>query len=189
VAVPAKREPDAYLVILGDSAGLVWVLRNQQMAFTEKRAHLATAIEGDVLLLYATRGCFGNPTRDRGRVVGLGRTTSALRRKRSGISDRTFDFVQDFALKGVCARGEGVELATRVAKMRSFPDAKTWSAHLRKPLLRLDSRDAGELRSELEPLLRPLAEVIDPYERSAKQKHRWRAASRSSPRKEGHGKP
>jgi hypothetical protein len=177
VAVPSRRDRTAYLLILADAEGLAWVLRNEQMAFTEKRVHLAEAIEeGDELLLYATRGCFGNPTRDRGRVIALGRALSALRRRHSEIGGRTFDFVQDLTLNGACARGEGVELATRVAKMWSFPDAKTWSAHLRKPLLHLDSRDAQGLRRALEPLLRPLNEVIREYEESAERGRLRRAA-------------
>ncbi|HKF79950.1 MAG TPA: hypothetical protein VKB17_03920, partial [Thermoleophilaceae bacterium] len=62
-----------YLLILGEREALAWVLREQRMAFSARRARSASALTlGDRLLLYTTRGCFHNPTRDRGRVIGAG---------------------------------------------------------------------------------------------------------------------
>ena len=73
--------PASYLVIIGDREPLAWVLSNQRMAFPGHRAQEVSALrEGDEMLLYATRGCFRNPTRDRGRVIGRATATSVVRK-------------------------------------------------------------------------------------------------------------
>lgn len=60
----------SYLVILGDREAIGWVLREQRMAFpATPRAEVAALASGDRLYLYATRGAWRNPTRDRGRII------------------------------------------------------------------------------------------------------------------------
>jgi hypothetical protein len=144
------------------------------MAFTSQRYGLASEIKpGAELFLYTSRGCFGNPTRDRGRVVGLAQARSELIPKRLHIGGRVFDYVQDITITGLCARGDGVELAARVSSMSTFPSATSWSAHLRKPLLRLDPVDAGRLGREVVPRLCGLNEASADYTRVA-ARHRQR---------------
>ena len=66
-----------YLLVIGDRAALAWVLAEQRMAFPALRRSQAMALEiGDELLVYTTRGCFRNPGRDRGRVMGLAKVTT-----------------------------------------------------------------------------------------------------------------
>ncbi|MFF3909822.1 hypothetical protein ACFYZJ_28480 [Streptomyces sp. NPDC001848] len=61
----------AHLLIIEDRAALSWVVTGQRMAFPTGRAKAARALgEGDEVFLYTTRGCFRNPTRDLGRVIG-----------------------------------------------------------------------------------------------------------------------
>ena len=63
-------EPGGHLLVIGEREALVWVLSEQRMAFPAHRAAEAVALApGGLLLIYTTRGCFHNPTRDRGRVV------------------------------------------------------------------------------------------------------------------------
>src|SRR5262245_1603920 len=70
----------SYLLILGDRDAIAWVLREQRMAFpATPRAELASLAVDDRLLLYATRSAWGNPTRDRGRVIGRATVRSAVR--------------------------------------------------------------------------------------------------------------
>jgi hypothetical protein len=169
-----KSRSQSFLLIFGDSEGFAWVLEHERMAFTSERYGLASEVEpGSELLLYTSRGCFGNPTRDRGRVVGLAQARSTLTAKRLHIGGRRFDFVQDLSITGVCARGDGVDLASRVSSMRTFPSATSWSAHLRKPLLRLDPVDADRLREEVAPLLRRIEEATLEYRHLA-ARHRQR---------------
>ena len=154
------------------------MLEHQRMAFSARRRVLAEAIEpGAELLLYATRGCFGNPSRDRGRIVARAHASSGLRLDRCQIGGREFDYVQELALVGLCRRGEGVELASRVASMRSFPNVESWSAHLRKPLLRLDATDADELRGELAPLLDRVEGAIPEYQSIADRRRKRRLSA------------
>lgn len=95
-AAPART----YLPILGYRAGLEWVLANSRMAFTDARVrdaeHLAV---GDRLFLYTSRGCFGNPTRDRGRVIGEAEVTSAVHRRRKPVTIAGQEFTYDCQLR------------------------------------------------------------------------------------------
>jgi hypothetical protein len=63
--------PAAYLRVLGERRALAWVLGSRRIAFPEQRRADAQALQvDDRLFLYATRGCFHNPGRDLGRVIG-----------------------------------------------------------------------------------------------------------------------
>ncbi len=62
---------NTYPLPIADREPLAWIVREQRTAFAEHRAREAASLTaGDVLLLYTTRGCFRNSTRDRGRVIG-----------------------------------------------------------------------------------------------------------------------
>ena len=63
------------LLVISDREPLSWLLTEQRWALTTGRAAKAPA-EGDELLLYTTRGCYRNPTRDRGLVMGRATVTS-----------------------------------------------------------------------------------------------------------------
>src|SRR6202051_2908697 len=66
-----------YLLVIGERDALAWVLTTQRMAVPDYRSREVSALEpGDQLFLYTTRGCFHNPTRDRGRVVGVAKATT-----------------------------------------------------------------------------------------------------------------
>ena len=71
--------PQNYLLVIGERAALAWVLAEQQMAFPVLRRSQAMALEvGDELLIYTTRGCFHNPTRDAGRVMALASVATSV---------------------------------------------------------------------------------------------------------------
>jgi hypothetical protein len=66
-----------YLLIIGDCDALQWVLNKRRMAFPPHRERLAGELSrGDRVFLYTTRSCWRNPTRDRGRIAGVGRVIS-----------------------------------------------------------------------------------------------------------------
>jgi hypothetical protein len=60
----------AALLLISDREALAWVLSEQQFAFPQGRVKSIPPV-GSGVLLYTTRGCYRNPTRDRGLVMGL----------------------------------------------------------------------------------------------------------------------
>ena len=69
-----------FLLVIGDREPLAWILTQGMMAFPVYRSQTARQVsEGDRFFLYTTRGCFRNPTRDRGRVIGEATVTAPVR--------------------------------------------------------------------------------------------------------------
>lgn len=159
-----------YLLVLGDREALGWVLRTCRMAFPARARHEVTALEvGDDLLIYSTRSCFGNPTRDRGRVVGHARVTSPVASLAAPVTfgGRGFARGCDLEILRLAPLGSGPELAPLVSGLDVFSDAPgAWSARLRRPLVALGERDAGLIRDALEPVAAPPSpDVINRYAR------------------------
>jgi hypothetical protein len=164
--IAATRLSPAYLLILGDRDGLLWVLQNRRMAFTESRAaEVADLRAGDRLFLYTSRGCYHNPTRDRGRVIGEAEAKEAPTRlaKPISIGGRVFSYACDIELRSLAPFREGVVLADLVRRLEVFPDQRSWSARMRRPLLALSARDARLIAKEVAPIARPVGEAIDGY--------------------------
>ena len=152
MAATTVRRVATHLLILGDRAGLGWVLENERMAFPSNRqTQLAHVRPDDTFLLYTTRGCFHNPTRDRGRVIGTARVTSSVGPLDDPvvINDREFGLGCDISVEFVLPRGEGIVLADLVEKLVVFPKPHAWSAALRRPLLTLPGSDARLLTDAL----------------------------------------
>ncbi len=124
---------------------------------------------GDELLVYATRGCFGNPERDRGRVMGLAKVATDVRWLPEPVifGERRYPLGCALDIQSVAALHEGVELSPLVAELHVFPDARTWSAQMRRPLVPLDEHDASLLRHHLTALLEPLDRHLAAYRQVA----------------------
>lgn len=155
-----------HLVILSDRAALSWVVTEQRMAFPAGRSKMARSLHpDDEVLLYTTRGCFGNPTRDLGHVIGLATVSSAVRvlEKPVRFGERSFTEGCGLNIQGLAPFREGVVLRDLVPQLKVFPDPATWSVRLRRPVLSLPPDDAKLLRHELRPLLRGYAEVVEDY--------------------------
>lgn len=163
--------PRSYLLVIGDSEPLAWVLAKQRMAFPALRRSQAMGLEiGDELLVYTTRGCFHNPDRDRGRVMGLAMVTTDVRDLPEPVTfgERQYTLGCGLDIQSVAALHEGVELSRLVAELHVFPDARSWSAQMRRPLVPLDEHDASLLRHHLTPLLEPLGRHLAAYRQVAK---------------------
>jgi hypothetical protein len=161
-----RSDRATYLLILGHRAGLAWVLGNSRMAFTEARIKEGQRLaEGDWLFLYTSRGCFGNPTRDRGRVIGEGEVLTTVRRRRVPLTIMRQEFTHDcqIMLKSLAPFGQGVVIADLVDQLEIFPDRRNWSFRLRRPLLRLPPPDATLIAREVRQVVRPVEETIDHY--------------------------
>jgi hypothetical protein len=157
----------AYLLPIADRQALAWILRQQRTAFGDNRAREAKALEvGDELFLYTTRGCFRNPTRDRGRVIGRAIVTGPAKRARKSPSfaGREFPYVVELSIETVSPLREGLEFPPLVPRLsRTFPDPVTWSVRMRRALVPLDSRDAETIGTALEPFVRSYADAIRTY--------------------------
>jgi hypothetical protein len=133
-----------HLLILGERAGLAWVLTREQMAFAQhRRAEAGQVSVGDEFLLYTTRACFHNPTRDRGRVIGRAHVESSVTplEKTVTIGGRDFELSCSIRLDQLLPRGEGVILSELVSELVVFPNPNAWSALLRRPVLTLPQPD------------------------------------------------
>ena len=99
-----------------------------------------------------THGCFRNPTRDRGRVIGRAVVVAPAQRARPvpTFGGREYPLVVELAIESLAPLREGVELAPLVPKLRAtFPDPATWSVRMRRALVPLDEGDATVIEREL----------------------------------------
>jgi len=148
--------PAAYLLVLGERRALAWVLGSRRMAFSEQRRADAQALQvGDPLFLYATRGCFHNPGRDRGRVIGTASVAGTVRRAAVPVvfGDRSYPYECRIRLHALTPPLTGVELASLVPELHLFPDPHSWSARLRRALVPLDAHDADLIDQRLTGLV------------------------------------
>jgi hypothetical protein len=155
-----------HLLVVAERQALAWILKSRKMAFPPGRRRAAEALrKGDRLLIYTTRGCFHNPVRDRGRVIGEARVATAARRTQRPIklAGREFSTVCDLELRSLAAPRTGVELAPLVPRLEAFPDADSWSVRMRTPIVSLPEADAALLRRLLKPLARDPKEVVADY--------------------------
>ncbi len=65
----------------------------------------------------------------------------------------------------------GVELRPLVPDLHAFPDARSWSVRLRRPLVPLDEHDAALLQRHLAPLLEPPDRHLAAYQQARKAQH------------------
>lgn len=136
------------------------------MAFTAARAvDGAQLAVGDRLFLYTSRGCFGNPGRDKGRVIGEAEVLSPLRRRPKPVTIAGRDFTHDcrIAVKSLAPYGTGVDLSALVPQLHAFPDPRSWSARMRRPLLQLPDEDAELIASLFAPVARRPADALSTY--------------------------
>jgi hypothetical protein len=125
------------------------------MAFSQHTSELAASLRRyDNLLLYTTRGCFGSPARDPGRVIGHAtvRSTVAQLDEPVTFGDRTFPVGCTLSLHLLTPFGDGLALLDYVPRMHVFPNPNFWSAYMRRTLVALDEHD-------YDLLLRPLKEI------------------------------
>ncbi|MBL6276084.1 hypothetical protein JMF97_07915 [Micromonospora fiedleri] len=161
---------NAYLVILGDRDAISWVLHEQRMAFpATPRAEVAALAADDRLFLYATRGAWRNPTRDRGRIIGTAVARTSVQKLDTPveIAGRTFVSGCDLRIEALAPYPGGLELQPLVAQLAAFPKPQTWSIYLRRALLTLPTQDAQLLDTLLTPIAKPRTEALSTYHRPA----------------------
>ena len=172
-------ESNNYLIVISDRKPLAWVLSEGRMAFSAERARSADRLRpGDKAYLYATRGCFHNPTADRGRVIAEAVITSAVRPLDEPVVFRGAAFTVGCTLdiEALAPARTGLDLAEVVSSLHAFRVTARWSVYLRRPLVPLDDHDAKLLSSRLKPLTMRPAEVLSEYQRLAALPTRARTA-------------
>jgi hypothetical protein len=162
----AMTDTRTLLLIIGERDALAWILREQRMAFASHREKEASALAvGDQLLMYTTRGCFHNPTRDRGRIIGMARVASRAARLDEPLefAGREFELECKLRIPKLAPLHGGLELAPLVSRLASFPASSSWRVRLRQTLVPLISSDAQYIAGLLDPLLRPRTKALDAY--------------------------
>jgi hypothetical protein len=156
-----------YLLILGNRVGLGWVLTRSRMAFPDpRRSEVRDVSVGDALYLYATRTCFGNPGRDRGRVIAVASVTSAVEKLEQPVKLVGREFIAGCGLSitSIAPLGLGPELRPLVPSLDAFGrSAEAWSWKLRRPLLRITPHDAKVLDGALKTEVVPIEQAVSPY--------------------------
>ena len=156
----------SFLVIISERRALAWVLSSRRMAFPAHRLSEVSALaRGDGLFLYTSRGCFHNPTRDRGRVIGLARAASGVAALDPPVvlADREFAYGCDLDIESLAPLHVGVDLAAMVPELATFPNKTGWTTRLRRPLVPLETKDAVLLRRRLRPLVGSPETVMGDY--------------------------
>ena len=157
---------NAYLLILGDRDAISWVLHEERMAFpATPRAEVAALASDDRLFLYATRGAWRNPTRDRGRIIGTAVARSTVRKLDTPveIAGRTFVSGCDLRIDALVPYPGGLELQPIVEQLAAFPKPQTWSIYLRRALLALPAQDAQRIDALLTPLTTSRTQALGTY--------------------------
>ncbi|MFF7242336.1 hypothetical protein ACFZBU_00375 [Embleya sp. NPDC008237] len=163
---PAFATSSTYLLILNAKKPLGWVVSRQRMAFPTGRVRAARALEtGDELLIYATSGCFRNPNRGEGLVMGHATITSKVEAMETPVSfgDRTFHEGCSLRMHGLTSYREGVRLRDLVPNLDVFPNKDAWGGRLRRPFLEMPRKDADLIRRELQPMLKPYQVALPLY--------------------------
>ena len=165
---------NSYLIVIGDREPLGWVLSEGRMAFSAERARSAGGLQpGDKAFLYTTRGCFRNPTADRGRVIAEAEITSAVTPlDKPVVFGRMFTVGCTLDIQALAPARTGLDLAEAAPSLHAFRVTERWSVYLRRPLVPLDDHDAKLLSSHLKPLTTRPAEVLPEYQRLAAVKPR-----------------
>jgi hypothetical protein len=160
---------DSALLVVSDRESLAWMLSQQRFAIPGGRK-LNAPKAGTRLLLYTTRSCYRNPTRDRGLVMGLATVAHDATVLDTPVTFREREFGLGFELviEGIAPPHDGVELATYAGRLDALPDPATWSVRMRRSLVPLSKRDTALLERELRRRLRPLGEVLDAYRAACK---------------------
>ncbi|MCP2342986.1 hypothetical protein [Actinomadura rupiterrae] len=153
-----------YLLVVGDREGLAWILKEGRMLLPSKRNRAAGDIRsGDRILIYTSRGCFRNPTRDRGRVIAEVIATSdvAILADELKVAGKIFNRSCSFSIGKMAREGEGVDLAQHVAKLNTFPDK--WHTHIRRTIVPISGQDRDLLMDALERIAIPAEEALPSY--------------------------
>jgi hypothetical protein len=155
-----------FLLVIGHREGLSWILGSQRMAFPRLVSSVRSLALNDQLFLYTTRGCFRNPSRDEGRVVGRATVRSAVTALSAPVhvAGRTFPYGCAIHVDSLAPLRHGLALRGIVDELDAFRNhQQTWSVLLRRSLLPLSDHDVKVLGHGLASVAHSPTDVIEPY--------------------------
>ena len=97
-------------------------MSHQRTAVGAHRRREAEKLEpGDRIFLYTTRGCFRNPTRDRGRVIGIAHVVRKARMLDEPVrfGERDYPVQIPLRIESLALRGTGLELVSVLDRLES----------------------------------------------------------------------
>ena len=136
----------SFLLVISSREELRWILSKQRIALGPSRYKAPDALlQDDKLVLYTTRKCLRNRTRDRGRVIGTATITSPPQTLQSVVvfGDQIFDRECKLRIERLVPADRGPELANLVDRLSTFPDS--WHSYIRRRLVLLNEQDFAVL--------------------------------------------
>jgi hypothetical protein len=138
-----------WLFVIGDGDSLRWVLGKRRMAF---RAHVKTShlSPGDATVIYATRGCWHNPTRDRAQILAIGSIASPIRNKPVGVAGETMPQYCDLVFDVVLPERGGVPFTGLVEQLSLTKGRANWGPLLHRTIVSIGDGDVAAIRGAVE---------------------------------------
>jgi len=122
-----------------------WVIDHGRMAVGSRVKSLPE--RGDRLVLYASRGAFHNPTRDRARVIGLGITKSAPQNRPVVVAGSPYERSFGIEVDQLAEPREGLDFVSLVPRLDFIVKKESWGGALRRPVVRINERDYKTIAS------------------------------------------
>lgn len=131
-----------WLIIVGNTGALDWILDTNQMAF---RSHVPTEAlkKGDRFAIYTARGAYGNPAVDESQILALGRLASAVEDRSVAVAGETFPKVCGITIEKRLPTRGGLPFRGLVGKLALVPTERQWSAAVRRTVAPLSEEDFG----------------------------------------------
>ena len=123
-----RRKPmAAALLLISDREPLAWLLTTGRFAVPSNRGASVPPV-GSTLFVYMTRGCYRNPGRDRGRIIGIATVTEGVAHLAEPVEFRGRQFTEGFAveIQGIAPYRRG----GRARAARRPPPRATRRSHL-----------------------------------------------------------
>ena len=134
--------PGRWLWVFGEIAGLRWVATHGRMAFSATGAARAQAMrDGDLAVLYVTRGAFHNPTRDSSRLAGLATVSGAVTDDPVEVGGRRFPVSVPIRVDLLLPERSGPEVAPLAKRLSFVRRPEVWGMYFRGSPMRLSEPD------------------------------------------------
>ena len=137
--IPSKQ---FYLLVIGKSTCLEWVVSNQIMGFRD-HCNTKNIRAGDAFALYRTRGAFGRPARDSSVIVGVGVFASPVQSEQVIIEEEVFPKSAKLAISEVTLldHAHGMNFKMLVPRLTFITKKSGWAAYLRQSVVRICNQD------------------------------------------------
>jgi len=118
------------------------------MAFRE---HVRTELlaVGDQVGIYATRGCWHNPTRDQAQVAAVGTVASPVRTRSVAVHDEVMPRSCRLRLDTVLEERRGVPFQLLVNRLALTKGRQSWGPVMRRTIVSLTDDDMMIIQSEV----------------------------------------